>query len=93
MRKRRKKTVNVFNFKSSSYSHRALCGIAARNRMHNTTIFSFLTNGPSKLKCYITLGWKVLPMEQYAFNNVNNCLNTNIYSYLETSGGQSSNPY
>jgi hypothetical protein len=24
--------------------------------------------------------------------NVNNCLNTNIYSYLETSGGQSSNP-
>jgi len=27
------------------------------------------------------------------FKNVNNCLNTNIYSYLETSGGQSSNPY
>ncbi len=25
--------------------------------------------------------------------NINNCLNTNIYSYLETSGGQSSNPY
>ncbi len=25
--------------------------------------------------------------------NVNNCLNTNIYSYLGTSGGQSSNPY
>jgi hypothetical protein len=25
--------------------------------------------------------------------NVNNCLNTNIYSYLETSGGQISNPY
>jgi len=24
---------------------------------------------------------------------VNNCMNTNIYSYLETSGGQSSNPY
>ncbi len=24
---------------------------------------------------------------------VNNCLNTNIYSYLETSGGQSSNLY
>ncbi len=23
------------------------------------------------------------------FNNVNNCLYTNIYSYLETSGGQS----
>ncbi len=25
--------------------------------------------------------------------NINNCLNTNIYSYLETSGGQSSNIY
>jgi hypothetical protein len=32
-------------------------------------------------------------MEQHAFENVNNCLNTNIYSYLDTSGGQSSNPY
>jgi hypothetical protein len=27
------------------------------------------------------------------FKNVNSCLNTNIYSYLETSGGQSSNLY
>ncbi len=27
------------------------------------------------------------------FKNMNNCLNTNIYSYLETSGGQSSNTY
>jgi hypothetical protein len=32
-------------------------------------------------------------MEQRAFKNVNNCLNTNIYSYLETSGGQTSNLY
>jgi hypothetical protein len=32
-----------------------------------------------------------MPMEQQAFKNVNICLNTNIYSYLETSGGQSSN--
>jgi len=31
-------------------------------------------------------------MEQYTLRNVNNCLNTNIYSYLETSGGQGSNP-
>jgi hypothetical protein len=29
--------------------------------------------------------------EQHALKNVNNCLNTNIYYYLETSGGQSSN--
>ncbi len=27
------------------------------------------------------------------FKNINNCLNTNIYSYLETPGGQISNPY
>jgi hypothetical protein len=32
-------------------------------------------------------------MEQHALKNVNNCCNTNIYSYLETSGGQNSNPY
>ncbi len=29
--------------------------------------------------------------EQRTLKIVNNCLNTNIYSYLETSGGQSSN--
>ncbi len=32
-------------------------------------------------------------MEQHALKNVNYCMNTNIYSYFETSGGQSSNPY
>jgi hypothetical protein len=32
-------------------------------------------------------------MEQRAFKNVNDCLNTNIYSNLETPGGQSSNLY
>ncbi len=32
-------------------------------------------------------------MEKWAFKNVNNCENTNIYFYLETSGGQSPNLY
>jgi len=32
-------------------------------------------------------------MEQRTSKYVNNYLNTNIYSYLETSGGQSSNLY
>jgi hypothetical protein len=32
-------------------------------------------------------------MEQHNLKIVNICLNTNIYSYLETSGGQSSNLY
>ncbi len=32
-------------------------------------------------------------MEQHILRIVNKCFNTNIYSYLETSGGQSYNPY
>jgi hypothetical protein len=32
-------------------------------------------------------------MEQFALKNVKICLNTNIYSYLETSGSQSQNLY
>jgi hypothetical protein len=32
-------------------------------------------------------------MEQCALENVSSYLNTNIYSYLETSGGHSSNLY
>ncbi len=39
-----------------------------------------------------TVPW-ILPMEQHTFKNVNNCWNTNIYSYLETSGGKSFNLY
>jgi hypothetical protein len=34
-----------------------------------------------------------VPMEEHALKDVNNCLNTNIYSYLKTSGGQSFNLY
>jgi len=36
---------------------------------------------------------KIIPMEQRTLKNVNNCLNANIYSYLETSCGQSSYLY
>jgi hypothetical protein len=32
-------------------------------------------------------------MEQRALKNVNSCLYTNVYSYLETSGGISFDPY
>ncbi len=32
-------------------------------------------------------------MEDRALKSMSNCLNTNIYSYLESSGGQSSNLY
>jgi hypothetical protein len=34
-----------------------------------------------------------IEMEQHTLKNVNNCLITNIYSYSDTSGGQSSNLY
>jgi hypothetical protein len=37
--------------------------------------------------------YDIATMEQHTFGNVNNCLNTNIYSYLEKSGGQSSTLY
>jgi hypothetical protein len=36
---------------------------------------------------------KLHVMEQRTLKNVNNCLNTTIHSYLETSGGQSYNLY
>jgi hypothetical protein len=32
-------------------------------------------------------------MEQHALKNVKNCMNTNIYFYLETFGGQHYNLY
>jgi hypothetical protein len=47
----------------------------------------------SALKWTQTCQLHLNPMEQHTFKNINNCLNTNIYSYLQTSGGQSSNPY
>jgi hypothetical protein len=40
-----------------------------------------------------SFNWTPAWMEQRALNNVNTYLNTNIYSYLETSGDQSSNLY
>jgi len=42
---------------------------------------------------FLSLGKRLSLMEECALQNVNNCLNTNIYSYLEISGGQSSNLY
>jgi len=46
----------------------------------------------SKTFCSL-MKWYEIEMEQRTLKNANNCLNTNIYSYLETSGGQSSNLY
>jgi hypothetical protein len=32
-------------------------------------------------------------LEEHSFKNLNNCSNTNIYSYFETSGGKSYSMY
>jgi len=45
----------------------------------------------SNLLCLLLAN--TLPYGSAHFKNVNNCLNTKISSYLETSGGQSSNLY
>jgi hypothetical protein len=46
-----------------------------------------------RLSCDSQYDVIIFLMEQHTLKNVNNCLNTNIYSYLETSGGQSSYQY
>jgi hypothetical protein len=41
----------------------------------------------------VPLEWMLLAIEQHYLKNVNDCLNTNIYSFLETFDGQGSNLY
>jgi len=48
---------------------------------------------PNVIQLSIILLNPFLLMEQCTLKNVNNFLNTNIYAYLETSGGQSYNLY
>jgi hypothetical protein len=58
---------------------------------HQTAMMLFLV-APHKIPRQV-LPLQRHSMEQHAFKNVKNVLNTNNYSYLETSGGQSFNPY
>jgi hypothetical protein len=44
-------------------------------------------------KGYVFVAKAPSSMDQCALKNTNNCLNTNVYSYLETPGGPSSNLY
>ncbi len=44
-------------------------------------------------KYQTTMSKIIVTMEQHALEIINNCFNSNIYSYLETSGSQSSNLY
>jgi hypothetical protein len=62
---------------------------------------AYFTSSKARLLSASLMGWcwanviKLFTavMEQRALKNVNNHLNINIYSYLETYGGQSSNIY
>jgi hypothetical protein len=66
---------------NKSQSYKALSAIYTRDSVvHKRTV-----TGDSDLKLKTT--------GQRTFKNVNNCLNANIYPYLETSGGKSYNPY
>jgi len=63
--------------------------IRCRDSQHNDTQYTC-----QYISCWVTFFTFILSaIEQHALKNVNNCLNTNIYSYLETSGDQSSNLY
>ncbi len=53
-------------------------------------LHSFL---PNEFSIFMVKQSGILPMEPCTFKNANNCLNTNIYFYLETSGGKSFNLY
>ena len=65
-------------------------GFPALNNLTQKGLFLFVALYPRQGT--LTEGGR-LGLEQNALENVNNCLNTNIYSYLETSSGQSSNLY
>jgi hypothetical protein len=38
------------------------CEYIPKYHFQNTSFNLYLTNGPNKLECYITLGWKDLPV-------------------------------
>jgi len=54
----------------------------------------FLTNSSFRYYCQLTSSYSFhFYNGKVYFKNVNKCLNTSIYSYLKTSGDQSSNLY
>ena len=54
--------------------------------------FSILLGGSTLVRKVFTDEF-IYSLEQRALNNLNYCLNTNIYPYLDISGGQSYNLY
>jgi hypothetical protein len=62
------------------------------NSQEQTIILSQMAKHILKLDI-IDGGMLLHRMKQRTLKNLSNCLNTNIYSYLETSGGKSYNLY
>ncbi len=64
-------------------------------RVHNyyCHIFDLCMGSKRSLNNDSCLCTSLTAMEEHTLKIVNNCLNMNIYSYLETSDGQSSNLY
>ncbi len=60
---------------------------------NNFNLLHLIKNSIFKRKAILIQNGATQRMEQNVFKNANNCLNTKIYSYLETSGCQSSNLY
>jgi hypothetical protein len=69
----------IFYNMNSTFTY-ATCEIFSLNLF----LFEMIANRKKIIAC---------TMEQHTLKNVNNCLNTSIYSYLETSCGQSSYLY
>ncbi len=92
MEKRALKNVNNC-LNTNVYSYLETPGGESSN-LYYTIVYFFMHL--LHLKTVVLLHWCLICgvlLEGHALKNVNNCLNTNIYSYLETPGGESSNLY
>jgi hypothetical protein len=73
---------------SATFSRRAIEIRASTNRGYYMRIFRPVNNLAVSRNLWLNLSSET---EQRALKNVNNCLYTKIYSYIETSGGISYN--
>jgi hypothetical protein len=84
------KVVTLFKLKAAAelfFGHSFHWGALSTQLSYHFSLV-FVANTPLS---FLTI--RIGSMEQHALKNLNNCLNTYIYSYLETSGGQNSNIY
>ncbi len=78
----------ITGYKQLSHNHRHL------KQQNLASVFEYLFSYGRHCNLCQNIDFIIMIlMEQHALTNVNDCLHTNIYSYLDTSGGQSSYPY